>query len=137
MKFAEDTQSRRASKTDHASDAAHPRPRGDLDLYLKRKVYQEEFASDLPRRTSAVLYATQRPAAVGGFAETATAAAWKTIPSWYLIGTRDSVIPPDRQRFMAERAGARTVEITASHVSLISHAGAVTALIVAAARTVR
>jgi len=84
-----------------------------------------------------VLYATQRPAAVGGFAETATSAAWKTIPSWYLIGTRDSVIPPDRQRFMAERAGARTVEITASHVSLISHAGAVTALIVAAARTVR
>jgi len=66
VKFAEDTQSRRASKTDHASDAAHPRPRGDLDLYLKRKVYQEEFASDLPRRTSAVLYATQRPAAAGG-----------------------------------------------------------------------
>ncbi len=110
---------------------------GELDLYLKKNVYQEAFASDLPRRTSAVLYATQRPAAAGGFAETATAAAWKTIPSWYLIGTRDTVIPPDRQRFMAERAGARTVEITASHVSLISHAGAVTALIVAAARTVR
>ena len=110
---------------------------GDLDLYLKKTIYQEEFASDLPRRTSAVLYATQRPAAAGGFAETATAAAWKTIPSWYLIGTRDTVIPPDRQRFMAQRAGARTVEITASHVSLISRPGAVTALIVAAARTVR
>ena len=110
---------------------------GDLDLYLKKNIYQEEFASDLPRRTSAVLYATQRPAAAGGFAETATAAAWKTIPSWYLIGTRDAVIPPDRQRFMAERAGARTVEIVASHVSLISRPGAVTALIVAAAHTVR
>ena len=88
-----------------------------------------------PRRTSAVLYATQRPAAA--FAETATAAAWKTIPSWYLVGTRDAVIPPDRQRFMAERTGARTVEIVASHVSLISRPGAVTALILAAARTVR
>ena len=110
---------------------------GDLDLYLKKNVYQEEFASDLPRRTSAVLYATQRPAAAGGFAETATAAAWRTIPSWYLLGTRDTVIPPDRQRFMAERAGARTVEIAASHVSLISRPGAVTALIVVAARTVR
>ena len=113
-----------------------PGPR-DLDLYLKRNIYQAEFASDLPRRTSAVLYATQRPAAAAGFAETATAAAWKTIPSWYLIGTRDAVIPPDRQRFMAERAGARTVEINASHVSLISHPAAVTALIVAASRTVR
>jgi pimeloyl-ACP methyl ester carboxylesterase len=110
---------------------------GDLDLYLKRNVVQESFASDLPRRTSAVLYATQRPSAAGGFAETATAAAWKTIPSWYLIGTLDTVIPPDRQRFMAERAGARTVEIPASHVSLISRPGAVTALIVAAARSVR
>lgn len=110
---------------------------GDVDLYLKRTVYQEEFASDLPRRTSAVLYATQRPAAAAGFAETATAAAWKTIPSWFLIGTRDTVIPPDRQRFMAQRARARTVEITASHVSLISRPAAVTALIVTAARTVR
>jgi pimeloyl-ACP methyl ester carboxylesterase len=108
----------------------------DLDLYLKKNIYQDEFASDLPRRTSAVLYATQRPASAAGFAETATAAAWKTIPSWYLVGTRDAVIPPDRQRFMAQRAGARTVEITSSHVSLISHPAAVTALIVAAARTV-
>jgi pimeloyl-ACP methyl ester carboxylesterase len=110
---------------------------GQLDLYLKKNIFQDEFASDLPRRTSAVLYATQRPAAATGFAETATAAAWRTIPSWFLIGTRDTVIPPDRQRFMAERAGARTVEIDASHVSLISRPGAVTALIVAAARTVR
>ena len=110
---------------------------GDLDLYLKKTVYQNEFASDLPKRTSAVLYATQRPAAAAGFAETATAAAWKTIPSWYLVGTRDTIIPPDRQRFMAQRARARTVEITSSHVSLISHPDAVTALIVAAARTVR
>lgn len=38
---------------------------------------------------------------------------------------------------MAERAGARTVEITASHVSLISRPGAVTALMLAAARSVR
>jgi pimeloyl-ACP methyl ester carboxylesterase len=108
----------------------------DQDLYLKKNIYQDEFASDLPRRTSAVLYATQRPASAAGFAETATAAAWKTIPSWYLVGSRDAVIPPDRQRFMAQRAGARTVEITSSHVSLISHPAAVTALIVAAARTV-
>jgi pimeloyl-ACP methyl ester carboxylesterase len=110
---------------------------GQVDLYLKKNVFQEEFASDLPRRTSAVLYATQRPAAATGFAETATAAAWRTVPSWFLIGTRDTVIPPDRQRFMAERAGGRIVEIDASHVSLISRPNAVTALIVAAARTVR
>jgi hypothetical protein len=45
--------------------------------------------------------------------------------------------PARRQRFMAQGAGARTVEITASHISLISRPAAVTALIVAAAHTVR
>jgi hypothetical protein len=40
--------------------------------------------------------------------------AWRTIPSGYLVGTRDSVIPAAQQRFMAQRAGDRIVEINAS-----------------------
>jgi pimeloyl-ACP methyl ester carboxylesterase len=111
-------------------------PPGDVDLYLKKSVFQESFASDLPARISSVLYATQRPAAFSGFAVPATAAAWKTIPSWYLVGTEDTVIPPDRQLFMARRANARIVHVAASHVSLISRPGAVTGLILAAARSV-
>jgi len=111
-------------------------PPGDLDLYLKKTVYLQSFAPDLPTRTSSVLYATQRPAAFSGFAAQAAAAAWKTIPSWYLVGTEDQVIPPAQQLFMARRAHARIVEVAASHVSLISRPGAVTGLIVAAARSV-
>jgi pimeloyl-ACP methyl ester carboxylesterase len=45
------------------------------------------------------------------------------------------VIPPAAQLFMAERAGARIVEVKASHLSMISHPGAVTRLIIAAARS--
>jgi pimeloyl-ACP methyl ester carboxylesterase len=62
--------------------------------------------------------------------------AWETIPSWYLIGRADNVIPPAQQRAMAERADAKTVEVNAGHLSMLSRPGAVTDLITAAARSV-
>jgi pimeloyl-ACP methyl ester carboxylesterase len=65
-----------------------------------------------------------------------SAPAWKTIPSWDLVGTRDNVIPPAEQLFMAHRAGAHIVKISASHLSMISHPGAVKSLIDQAANTV-
>ncbi len=61
--------------------------------------------------------------------------AWADIPSWALVGTVDRVIPPATQLFMAERADARTVKVKASHLSMVSHPGAVSGLIVAAARS--
>lgn len=111
-------------------------PAGDADLYLKRSVFVDSFASDLPRREASVLWATQRPAAASGLAIPSAAAAWKTIPSWYLLGTEDTVITPAEQLFMARRAHARIVRVAASHVSLISHPAEVTALILSAARSV-
>jgi pimeloyl-ACP methyl ester carboxylesterase len=111
-------------------------PAGDADLYLKRSVFLDSFASDLPDRVASVLWATQRPAAASGLGTPSTAAAWRTIPSWYLLGTRDSVITPAEQLFMARRAHARIVRVAASHVSLISHPAEVTALILSAARSV-
>jgi pimeloyl-ACP methyl ester carboxylesterase len=111
-------------------------PAGDADLYLKRSVFVHSFASDLPAREASVLWATQRPASAFGLGTPSTAAAWKTIPSWYLLGTRDSVITPAEQLFMAHRAHARIVRVAASHVSLISHPAETTALIEAAARSV-
>ena len=60
--------------------------------------------------------------------------AWQTIPSWSLIGTADHVIPPAEQLFMSQRAHARITEINAGHLSLISHPGAVTRVIIAAAQ---
>lgn len=110
-------------------------PAGDVDLYLKRSVYLSAFAPDVP--DAAVLYATQRPAAASGLATPSTAAAWKTIPSWYVLGTRDKVITPAEQDFMARRAHARITRVAASHVSLISHPAAVTSVILAAARAAR
>ena len=57
---------------------------------------------------------------------------WRSIPSWYLLGTEDRAIPPTGQRFMAERGSARIEEVAASHASMVSHPEAVTRLILSA-----
>jgi pimeloyl-ACP methyl ester carboxylesterase len=115
-------------------------PAGDADLYVKVDAneyfpgFAACFANDLPASTAAVLAATQRPVAFSALTDTSSAPAWTTIPSWDLVGTADQVIPPAEQLFMAHRAKAHIVTVHASHLSMISHPGAVTDLIVAAAK---
>jgi pimeloyl-ACP methyl ester carboxylesterase len=109
-------------------------PPGVVDAYVKQRLFPSCFANDLPAKQAAVLAATQRPASTITLVQESGPPAWKTIPSWALIGTVDRVILPATQRFMAERAGARIVKIKASHLPMISQPGAVTRLIVAAAR---
>jgi pimeloyl-ACP methyl ester carboxylesterase len=109
-------------------------PPGDVDVYLKPAVVANSFAQDLPARTTAVMAATQRPSAFSSGLQPSGVPAYETIPSWYLVGTDDKVIPPAQQLFMARRAHAHIVEVRASHVSLISRPGAVERLVVAAAR---
>ena len=79
--------------------------------------------------------ATQRPIAATALEDTATKAAWKTIPSWTLVTTQDLAIPAESMRFMAARAGSTTVEIDASHGVTVSQPGAVADLIDTAARS--
>jgi len=64
--------------------------------------------------------------------EKTTNAAWHSKPAFYAVSTQDRTINPDLQRFMAKRMGAKTIEIEASHLSLISQADAITKLIVEA-----
>ena len=47
-------------------------------------------------------------------------AAWRLKPSYYAISTEDHTISPDLQRSIAKRMGAKTFEVKASHLSLIS-----------------
>jgi pimeloyl-ACP methyl ester carboxylesterase len=82
------------------------------------------------------LAASQRPITLSGALEPSGPPAWKTIPSWYLVGRADNVIPPAEQRVMATRAGAKTVEVNAGHLSMLSRPAAVTDLIESAARSV-
>jgi pimeloyl-ACP methyl ester carboxylesterase len=105
----------------------------DIDVYIRPESFRETFAADVPRQDTAVMAVTQRPLALAAAAGQTTVAAWKTIPSWYLLGRQDRAITPAAQRFMANRAGAEIVEINSSHASMVSHPGAVVELIEEAA----
>jgi pimeloyl-ACP methyl ester carboxylesterase len=105
------------------------------DLYLTREGIRTAFAADVPRRTADLMFATQRPFAEEAFGSPSGPPAWKSIPSWYLVASEDRAIPPATQRFMAERAGAQTAEVRASHVAHISRPKAVTRIILEAAES--
>jgi pimeloyl-ACP methyl ester carboxylesterase len=97
-------------------------------------VFLQSFGPDLPKTTAAALWAGQRPAAMSAFTTPATAAAWKNIPSWYVIGAADRIITPESQQAMAQRAGAKILRVPGgSHLTLVSHPDAVTGQILAAA----
>jgi pimeloyl-ACP methyl ester carboxylesterase len=100
-------------------------PSGVYDAYVKPSVFPGCFANGLPAREGAVLGATQRPMATSTFTDQSGVPAWKTIPSWDVIGTADHIITPAEQLFMAQRAGAHSTEINAPHLSMISNPGVV------------
>jgi pimeloyl-ACP methyl ester carboxylesterase len=106
---------------------------GDVDLYLKPSVFPSCFANDLPADKVAVLASEQRPLVLSVLGEKTGVPAWKTIPSWYLIGKLDLAIPPYAQFFMAQRAHATIAYVNAAHPAMISHPEAAADLIEQAA----
>ncbi len=110
----------------------------DVDLYIKPEKYSDVFLSNrLGESRANVLAASQRPATPVAGAEPSKAAAWKTIPSWYLVATDDRTIGTDNLRFMAKRAGSTTVEVDAPHAVMETNPGDVTRLILQAADDAR
>ncbi len=111
---------------------------GGVDLYLRWEAnppyggFTECFANGVDDETARLLAAGQRPAATQQFLDPSGAPAWKTIPSWSLIGTLDNVIPPTLQEAMSERAGAHITRVKAGHLSLITRPDAVVRVILSA-----
>jgi pimeloyl-ACP methyl ester carboxylesterase len=108
--------------------ALNPVPyQGGVDLYLRWDAnppypgYMEGFANGVDPKKAAVLAAEQRPGDAAQFTDPSGEPAWKSIPSWSLIGTLDHVIPPALQEMFAERAGAQVTKVEAGHLSLITH----------------
>jgi hypothetical protein len=111
---------------------------GGVDLYLRWEAnppypgFIECFANGVNPEDAGVLAATQRPAAPAQFTEPSGPPAWKTIPSWSLIGTLDNVIPRGLQEEMSSRAGARISRVRAGHLTPITRPGDVTKVILSA-----
>jgi pimeloyl-ACP methyl ester carboxylesterase len=100
---------------------------------LSEEAFLRDFAGDLPEAKAKALYAVQWPFHKALLAGKTTHAAWRSKPSWYAVSTEDRTIDPDLERFMAKRMGAKTIEVKASHVSLISQPDTIAKLILEAA----
>jgi pimeloyl-ACP methyl ester carboxylesterase len=111
-------------------------PDGAAEAFLKPDTVHRFFAQDLPEADRWLIVATQRPASFVANVTPSAAPAWKTIPSWAVLGTDDLVIPIATQRHMAERANATVTEVDASHVSMVSRPAAALAAIRAAAASI-
>lgn len=107
-----------------------PHPEADeTDVYMKLDVFHDEFAADLPRATTALMARAQRPLAASVFTEPSGPPAWKSLPSWALLATRDRAIPFAAQKYMADRAQARQREVESSHAVMNSNPEAVVTIV--------
>ena len=109
-------------------------PAGAVDAYLKQSVFPDCIANGLPAAEQQQLAVTQLPLTTLALSQASGVPAWKTIPSWAVIGTEDHTIPPAELMFMAERALAHITTVKAPHVSMISVPGVVTSVILQAVR---
>jgi pimeloyl-ACP methyl ester carboxylesterase len=100
---------------------------------LSEAAFLRDFAGDLPTAKARALYAVQAPFQRQLLAGRTTNAAWRSKPSYYAVSTEDRTINPDLERFMAKRMGATTIEVKASHLSLISQPETIAKLILEAA----
>jgi pimeloyl-ACP methyl ester carboxylesterase len=105
---------------------------GDVGT-LSEAAFLRDFAGDLPEARAKVLYAVQQPFHKALLTGKTQHAAWRSKPAFYAVSTEDRTINPDLERFMAKRMGATTMEVQASHLSLISHPQEIADLILQAA----
>jgi pimeloyl-ACP methyl ester carboxylesterase len=92
------------------------------------------LAADLPRSEQEIVAATQGSIYSAAFMQPVTRAAWRMRPSFVLVTTNDSIVPPQLQRDQAKRAGAPTYEVASSHMVTLSHPEAVAKVILDASR---
>ena len=112
-------------------------PAGDADLYLKTPVFVSAFANGVPAATAAVLAAEQRPVTYSALTEPGSTPAFTKLPSWWVLGTEDNIIPPSLQLTMAETRHSKITRVAAGHLSLLTAPAVVTRVIEAAARAAR
>lgn len=111
-------------------------PDGSKDLYILQDKFGKQFAADVEPALAHLMAVSQRPITESALGEAAPAAAWKTVPSWFIYGDGDKNIPPAALAFMAERAKSKKTVVVkgASHVVMTSRPKLVSRLIVEAAQ---
>jgi pimeloyl-ACP methyl ester carboxylesterase len=108
------------ASTNVASPFDAPGAVGGPDLYIKIEQFRETFCADLSEDIAGPMALSQRPLAVAAFTEPASAVGWRDLPNWYLVSEHDNAIPPDCERFMAQRMNAVTESVDGSHAAFIA-----------------
>jgi pimeloyl-ACP methyl ester carboxylesterase len=109
---------------------------GGPDLFIKIEDFHEAFCADLSDDVARPMAVSQRPLAAAAFTEPASVVGWRELPSWYLVSDRDNAIPPDCERFMAQRMDAVTESVDGSHVAFIARPQVASGLILKALASV-
>jgi pimeloyl-ACP methyl ester carboxylesterase len=97
-----------------------------------------DFAPDLTVAQQITIAATQGPISLtGGLMGKVTQAAWRSLPSWYVVSSNDHVISPALEASMAKRMNATTITLQSGHLAMLSHPSEVTNLIETAAASLQ
>jgi pimeloyl-ACP methyl ester carboxylesterase len=97
----------------------------DGRVWLKPGTGVPCFADDLSAEEQGVVYSTHFAPAADLFGQKLDGIAWRSKPSWYIVGAEDRAVHPELERFCAKRMGATTVELKSSHVPMLSQRRAV------------
>lgn len=117
--------------------AARIRPDKNGFLWVTPDKFRGSFCHDVDETEALVMALTQKPIAARCFDDKSGPPAWKVKPTWYQISANDRMIPPETERWFAERMSPRkTITLQASHASMASHANEIVALIEEAAGSV-
>ncbi len=127
------------SATDLTKD--YPTPEGLQSLIADKEGFvsmspermAKYFAQDVPAAQTRLMAVTQGAIRGQNFGEKVTVAAWKTRPSWYVLGEQDHMIQPALQKAMAAKISAHVVSLPTSHVPQLSRPTQVADAILAAA----
>ncbi|MEU7473911.1 alpha/beta hydrolase [Streptomyces sp. NPDC044984] len=101
----------------------------DHELYIRKELFPQVYAADLPPGVRELLSVVQRPIACSALTGRSGPPAWTSVPSWYAIATADRVLNPTAQRFMAQRMAATEYVLDGSHAVALSQPDAVVAMI--------
>lgn len=115
---------------------AHLRIDAQGFAWLPQDDFVKHFAADVDPVQANVMYAVQQPLAASALGDKMGVPAWKSLPTWYMVAKNDQAIPADVERLFAKRMGATVVEVTSSHVPMVSRPADVTKLVETAAQTI-
>src|SRR6185436_12467776 len=96
----------------------HPLSLSDstVEVSIDPARFHDVFCADIPAADAAFMAISQRTVSATAFDDPATAAAWRTKPSWAVFGTADYPVAPELHRFSYDRAGSTVTEVEgASH----------------------